>query len=630
MPKLHIDLSAFSPKFNKGFTSSKPDNFGFTDFSYCFKPKISKYGMSESYKKWHLVFFFCLLTLVIFILIYRAFFLQVLSKDKYLALSEANKTRIAQIQPERGAIFDVNNRLLVRNRPGFSLDMNILQCKNTLDPEKKCVTLINKIGEMLKVNTTDATEQLNSGKTIITLAKGLTKEDLIPIESRLFDYPGVVISVQPLRDYIYADVFSHVIGYVGLDQDSLQPRYVGRGGIEQAYEQYLEGVAGRRIIQVDSSGSSYNVIAEQNSFPGKNIYTYLNLDLQKKAYDLIKEKVDKGLATGGAVVVEDPKSGGVMALVSYPAYDPNKLSYGLTQNELSDLTNNLSYPFFNRAISATYAPGSTFKLVTASAVLQEGVVTKDTSIFDPGYIQVGSYIFRNWKLTGHGDVNLLRALQVSNDTYFYTVGGGYGNLKGLGIEKLANWAKKFGYGSSTGIDIPGEVSGNVPDGSARAWYLGDTYITSIGQGDMLATPLQVNYVTNYFANGGYFLVPHIVKKIDTVGDITPVIKTKNIISSQNYTLVRTGMKMVASPGGTAYPLFDFPQRYHGVQLAAKTGTSEYTDEKGKDRTHAWLTAFGPFEDPTISMTVFLEGGGAGSDDATPIAKELMDIWFKDK
>jgi len=226
----------------------------------------------------------------------------------------------------------------------------------------------------------------------------------------------------------------------------------------------------------------------------------------------------------------------------------------------------------------------------------------------------------------------VKALQVSNDTYFYTIGGGHNNIGGLGIQKLAEWANKFGYGKLTGIDLNGELPGNMPDGTARAWYLGDTFITTIGQGDVLSTPLQVNNVTSYFANGGYLYEPKVVESIDGISGNKPKIINEKLTNYEIYDLVREGMAAVAAPGGTAYPLFDFPQKHSGVVLAAKTGTSEFTNPQGEDKTHAWLTVFGPYNegkyDSTIALTIFLESGGAGSDDATPIARELMDIWFK--
>lgn len=628
MKKLPLDIDQFNPGIFRRNIDAFKDVFGYSDLSNNLPRKLSFYNLSHNYKLWHAMFFVCLVITTSLIFITRAFTLQVLKGEKYETLSKSNNTRYAQIQAERGVIYSREGEVLVRNKPAFSIELNTMYCRQL----NICESTLYEVEKIQNKSLPEAYLDLKNRKQVIVIEKGLTKEEVLPIESKLASFPGLVVSVQPLRDYRFPESFAHVLGYVGLDDTNLQPRYVGKAGIEESYDERLRGIPGERVIQVDSSGESYKVIAEQNAFPGKNIHTYLNLDLQNKAYDLVKQKVLEGKAMAGVVVAQDPQTGGVIALVSYPTFDSSKLSYGMTAGEMDALLKAGNYPFFNRAISAVYPPGSTFKMVTASAALMEGVVTERTSVFDPGYIQVGSYIFRNWKAGGHGDVNLVRALQVSNDTYFYTVGGGHGDIGGLGIQKLSLWANKFGYGHLTGIDIEGELPGNIPDGTARAWYLGDTYITAIGQGDTLSTPLQVNNVTTYFANGGTLFAPRIVESIDGVNLPKTNVIAKDLTDSKSYDLVREGMAAVAAPGGTAYPLFDFPIKHNGIALAAKTGTSEYTAPDGTDKTHAWLTAFGPYSssdyDASIALTVFLEGGGAGSDDATPIARELMDLWFK--
>ena len=313
-------------------------------------------------------------------------------------------------------------------------------------------------------------------------------------------------------------------------------------------------------------------------------------------------------------------------MVSYPSFDPNLLSGGrITSAEFSKLADDENFPFFNRAISAMYPPASTIKMVVAAAALAEGVINENTIIIDKGYISTGGSTFKNWKAGGHGPVNLLRALQVSNDTYFYIVGGGLpsGSIKGLGIEKLSAWAKKFGFGSKTGIDIAGETAGFVPNGIGRDWYLGDTYITAIGQGDFLVTPLQINTVITYFANGGFLFSPRVVKEVEGQGATDIDVLASGLVSPHNYELVRQGLKAAVEPGGTAYPLFGFAVNGKKIGLAGKTGTAEV----GDGDTHAGFTVFGPYDDPTISLTVFLEKGGGGADAAAPIAAELLKFWF---
>lgn len=621
-----INRHTFSKK-SLGFKSNLKEEFKFFDRGLELPSKNRLLDLATSSKTWNLVLLASLLLGTLLILLGKSLSLQLINKKSYQVLADQNRIRNFTTQPERGVIYDRNNNVLVRNKPAFSIEMNSNLCSLERKNLDLCLNIVDDLSEVLKIDKARVAKELDAGKVYIVLATGLTKDDILPIEANLVLYPSISVSTSPQRDYLYKNAFAHVLGYVGFDDTSLEPIIVGKMGIEEKYNQYLSGVPGNRILQVDSVGKTFTLLSEKSSTPGQDIYLYLDRDLQKKAYELLEKEVKDGKAQGGVVVAQDPQTGGILALVSYPAFDPDKLSSGISYDELSKLNTDNTYPFFNRAISAAYPPGSTFKMVTASAALMEKVVDEHTIVVDHGYIQVGTFIFRNWKLDGHGEVDLKRALQVSNDVYFYTVGGGFGGQKGIGIDKLASWAKSFGYGSKTGIDINGEVSGFMPDGTGREWYLGDTYITSIGQGDVLSTPLQVNSATTYFANGGKIYTPSVVKSIDGIAPVKPEVNASNLIDYKTYNIVREGMKMAVSAGGTAYPLFDFPTRHQGIELGGKTGTSEYKDVNGEDKTHAWFTVFGPYENANIALTVFLEGGGGGSDDAAPIAKELLDVWF---
>ena len=581
-----------------------------------------------------------LITLVMIAFLVRSLNIQVINREKYISLAKSNRIREISIQPERGVIFDRKGKIVARNKPAFFVQLNLQICSPDLVDLNECKKSVEGTQQLIGVSLDleRITKELEARKPVIVLYSGLEKSQILTLEANLKSFSGVTISLQPIREYAYSESFSHVLGYVGLDETNKRPIYVGKTGVEQVYDNILSGIPGTQIVQIDSTGTNFETISQKDSLPGRNVSLYLDSDLQNKAYELLKEKVVKGKpdkitgfkAEAGAIVAQDPKTGGILAIVSYPSFDANRITSGITPQEYNQLISDPHYPFFNRVVAAAYPPGSTFKMVPASAALMESVVTKDTLIYDPGYIQVGSFIFRNWKLDGHGDVNLKRALQVSNDVYFYTIGGGHAHVKGLGIEKLSTWAKKFGFGSKTGIDIDGEVAGYMPDGTGREWYLGDTFITTIGQGDVLATPLQVNNMVAYFANGGYLMVPKIVNSVDGADESEVQILSQNMVDKEYYELIREGLKAAVAPGGTGYPLFDFPIRHDGIELAGKTGTAEYIDKDGKDRTHAWFSVFGPFDDASIALTVFLEGGGGGSDDAAPIAKELLDEWFKDK
>ncbi len=592
------------------------------------------------YDQWQLIVYLFLVLLVYFVFVSRAISIQITNRNTYLGLAEKNRIREFFILPSRGVIYDSSGKVIVRNKPSFSLELNTLICHKEGE-DNLCYTAAEEVKKRLDLDDEERIlREVDEKRTNILLATGLSKESILPLEANINNMPGVSIETAPARDYLYQDAFAHLIGYVGLG-DELRPTIIGKTGVEAAYDKYLSGVSGNKVVQVNSVGTSYRLIAYKDPLPGKDISLFIDSGLQNKAYESLMIAVEdvESEATGGAIVAQNPLDGSVLALVSYPSFDPNLISFGITKKELNRLNNDPRFPFYNRAISATYPPGSTFKVVTASAVLMERIVDEFTTIFDAGFIQVGSFIFRNWYASGHGSVNIIKALQKSNDTYFYTVTGGYGGVSGIGIEKLSYWAEKFGMGRKTGIDIEGEVAGFMPDGTHREWYLGDDYISGIGQGDILSTPLQINNMMTYFANGGFLFTPRIVKSIDGVGETRSEIVKQNMLDEKSYQLVRKGLNLAVEPGGTAYPLFDFAARHGGIKLAGKTGTSEFISPEGEEKTHAWFTVFGPYYSSStvqanqtpgskpIVLTVFLEGGGGGSDAAAPVAKELLDYWF---
>lgn len=593
------------------------------------KPKNSEFVILDSRKKWNTATLLSLMFIILFWFLARSFDLQIIRGEENRNLAQGNWVKAVSILPERGVIKDRNGEILVRNKPAFSLELNLHPCRSAVGGyTKNCSQIIKDLQSFVEINPVQIERELLLGKTTIILARNLTKEQIIPVEANISLFPGLSVLVTPQRDYLYKDIFAHLIGYIGFGGGNVA-EVEGKDGVEKRYDYVLAGVSGSKTVQVDSAGQELAVLSEKRSMPGTEISLYADLGLQKKAYELLEEKVRKGEADAGAVVAQNPQTGGVLALVSYPSFNPNKISGGLTQKEYAEILEGSNFPFFNRAVSAVYPPGSLFKMIMAPAVLEEKIAAESFSIFDPGFIQVGSFIYRNWNPSGHGQVDLRRALQVSNDTYFYTMGGGYGSVKGLGIENISKWAKKFGLGEKTGIDIPGEVAGYVPDGTGRKWYLGDTYITSIGQGDLLTTPLQMNTVASYFANTAKILRPQVLKSISDSKEKEAGTLAEEIASRHTVQVVREGLKLAVEPGGTGYPLFDFPVRHPGIELAGKTGTSEY-DNPTREKTHAWFTVFGPYDKAEIVLTVLLEGGGSGADDAAPIAKELLDYWFSDQ
>jgi penicillin-binding protein 2 len=559
-------------------------------------------------------------------LITKSFSLQIVEGKANNDLAQQNTIRRELIQPYRGAILDRNGNVLVRNEPSFAFQLDIARCRdgfNNIKPTCKedLKTLRNLLGKKYKLATdAEILKKTELGVLSFVVVSDMSKDDAIDISTK-FKSNYINQTLLPQRDYLYPEAFAHVLGFVGIG-DTIYPTIQGKDGIEKYYDSYLNGIAGERVYKVNSFGEISETVSEKAPVAGSDLQVSIDRNLQLLAYDLLKNKVDGKKVFGGAVVAQDPHTGNILALVSYPTYDSKKLSRGLSVKEYQELLAQNNQPFFNRAITGTYPPGSTFKMVTASAGLMEKTINDKTTIFDPGYIKVGSYIFRNWKLDGHGTVDIYTALQKSNDTFFYTVVGGHGNIKGLGIKKLHYWADKFGYGRKTGIDLFGEASGYMPDGSARTWYLGDNFISAIGQGDILATPLQVNNVTTYFANGGELYKPRLIL---AEGEAIP--EQFDLIDTRYYEIIRKGMLMASTPGGTGYPFFDFKDKY-GADAAGKTGTSEFINKFGEPDTHGWFTVFAPYKNSQIALTVFIEGGGTGSDDAAVIARKLMDEWFK--
>lgn len=373
---------------------------------------------------------------------------------------------------------------------------------------------------------------------------------------------------------------------------------IGRAGLQKQYEDILKGTNGGRIVEVDTQGNVERDLGEKPSLPGKDLQTNIRSDLQKIAYEGLAGK-------NGAIVVSEPQTGKVLALVSVPA-------------------------LFNRSLGGIYPPGSTFKMVTTVAALSEKKVSKHYTVDDVGTLEVAGFKYSNWFFTQYGKtegiVGFEKALARSNDIFFYRLGGE------VGAELIAKWARVLGYGQVTGIDMPGEVAGLVPTPAwkekfkGEKWFLGNTYHMAIGQGDVLATPVQVNLMTNILATNkrcqlhiAQFPISNLQFSIND-----SMFKCLNVeISPEILNIIKRGMEGACRDGGTAYPFFV----WDGPNVACKTGTAEYINEKGKYGTHAWFTIFAPVENPQISVTVLVEGGGEGSRDAAPIARKILSAYF---
>lgn len=408
---------------------------------------------------------------------------------------------------------------------------------------------------------------------------------------------------------------SAVVGYVGEIAESevgllkTNDKYVikdkiGRGGLQLQYEQKLKGINGGRLVEVDNAVQIVRDLGKKEPIAGLDILTSIDSKLQNIAYESMHKKI-------GAVVISAPKTGEILGLVSSPGFDPSNISESLANPDL---------PFFNRAISGLYPPGSTFKMVTTTAALGSGKLNQNYIVEDTGLITVAGFKYANWFFSQYGKtegvVGWVKALTRSNDIFFYRVG------EVIGPDILAAWAKVFGFGVKTGIDLPGEVEGLIPtpiwkeNYKGEKWFLGNTYHMAIGQGDVLATPLQVNLMTNILATNKKCQL-HIANKI--TNDQCPMTN----IAPEILDIIKRGMVGACKDGGTAYPFFS----WSGPTVACKTGTAEYLTKSGKYATHAWFTVFAPSENPQISVTVLIEGGGEGSKTAAPIARKILATYF---
>ncbi len=439
-----------------------------------------------------------------------------------------------------------------------------------------------------------------------------------------YKFEGKDLAYDLKRKYLYTESMGLLTGYVGLPNESelkggkcgskiSSAEMVGRGGIEDGMDCKLRGVEGKRLVEVDAMGKYVRELGRAEPEAGEDIHLSIDAFWQDKIYKLLDGRK-------ASVIISEPNTGKIISLVSSPGFDANAFSFNqdnvTIKNYLEDKDN---LPLLNRSIAAKYHPGSVFKMVSATAGLESGVIDKNTLIEDTGVIKIGEYSYNNWLWTKRGAtdgmVDVVKALKKSNDIYFYRLG------EKLGVDRIKEWAEKFGYGAKTGVEIPGEVAGVVPSDQwkrevkGERWFLGDTYHLAIGQGFLDTTPIQVNLATNVIANNGTKCKMSLLKNGEASCE-------KLSIKAETLRTIKEGMLAACQSGGTAWPLFNFK-----TKIACKTGTAEVGD--GSKDIHAWLTAFAPADNPEISITVFVERGGEGSDVAGPIVGDILKEWFEE-
>jgi penicillin-binding protein 2 len=502
------------------------------------------------------------------------------------------------------------------------------------------------------------TENTLSPYAPVTIKASVDKQVAFVIEEEHSYLPGVIVEVTPRREYPSGALTSNVVGYVGaipaedteyyLDQSdedySLRDR-VGLMGVELTYENELRGRKGQKHIEVDAFEREISTLAIDPAEPGHSLVLTLDLDLQLAAEEALREGMRRVNSTAGVVIAMQPQTGEILAMVSLPSYDDNLFAKGISVEDYEQLSVNPERPLVNHAICGQYPPGSTFKIIPAAAALEEKVVDLKTRIRCTGKLLLPNKYFPDdptkaqpfvcWAPQGHGTLGIEDAIAQSCDVFFYQVGGGFESFDGLGIDRLGTYARAFGFGEPTGIALPGESAGLIPNdlwkrvNYGESWTTGDTYNATIGQGFDLVTPLQLLNATVAVANGGTLYRPQVVRQIldaegNTVQGFVPEIIRQVPVSVQNLAIVRAGMR-AAVTRGTAWRV-----ELAEVAVAGKTGTAEYPgprDAQGILPTHAWFTAFAPYDDPQIALLVFVSGGHEGAKVAVPIAAQILRAYF---
>lgn len=616
--------------------------------------KEADFGISE--KKFEvplsrkiLIGFFIGDIFLILLLFSRTFQYQVMDNKAFLAQAKKNNYILRSLQASRGVIYDSKGEQIVFNKPTFTLTVD----KDRLPslPEEK-ENIFGQVAEIIGIGRDELKNKINDAKeTVAVVAENLENQKLILLETKIESLPGFEIQKDSTRDYKDAKTFSHIIGYTGqIGIDELKSSsgiysgldYVGKEGLEKSYEEALRKVPGEVQTARDAKGNLISKEIVSPSEPGKSLVLWLDADLQRKITEVTERVMSNVGSKHGAAVAIDPRTGGILALVSIPGFDNNLFNKNVDPQALKEILQNQEHPLYNRAITAAYPTGSTIKPLNASAALQEKIISPSKAFNCQGGISIPhrydpliTYTYDDWRV--HGLTDMRKAIAESCNVYFYTIGGGYGDQEGLGPSRIKKYLELFGWGAKTQIDLPGENSGFIPSPEWKKaqkkenWFDGDTYNFSIGQGDTQVTPLQVASAFVAIANGGTLFKPHIVKEIiddsfsspTSVQEIQPEILRKDFIDPENLKIVREGMRQGVtgenSPFASSVTLNSLP-----VTAAAKTGTAQTSKD---NYYHTWATVFAPYENPQIVITIMIEDVYNLQSSSLPAAKEILNWYF---
>lgn len=576
---------------------------------------------------------------VFLFLVIRLWHLQILNADDYHAMSENNRLRFVPVAAARGAILDRTGTVLVSNRPSFSLAVIPQEVKDK-------DALLTLLSTLLGLDRADMAERWEKSKSRakyypIVLASNITRNHVEIVEENRLHLPGIEIEMKPVREYTSRQLAAHLLGYIGevsekelaiAGFEEYNPGdYIGKNGIERALEKELHGSDGGRQLEVDARGRVLRTVSESYSTVGNSVVLTIDAALQKQA------ELAFGVQAGAAVAM-DVTTGEILAFVSNPGFDPSLFSGKLPADVWQGYLDDKRHPLENKALSGQYPPGSTFKMITALAGLQENRINDSTSVNCTGSYDLGTSTFKCWNKKGHGATNLRKSLRESCDVFYYQLG------EKLGVDKIAAAAQAFKLGSPLGVELLNEKSGLIPTTEwkqkryGKRWFHGETIPVSIGQGAVLLTPIQMVSMTATIANDGTIYRPHLVKRIvdadgKTLRETTPEIIGTASFSKESFKLVKQGMlDVVNAPGGTGGAA-----RQYDVKVAGKTGTSQVVRMGGSKagtayqfRDHALFVAFAPFEKPEIAVAVVIEHGEHGGAAAAPIASRILRTYFDGK
>lgn len=568
------------------------------------------------------------------VLLLRLWYLQILEGDHYFALSTSNRLRLRVVEAPRGFILDRHGEAMVENRPTFDLYATPEDIKS---PAEVAATL----AAVLKVPAADMEARLAEGRSRphqqLLLRKDLEEPMMVAVEERRLDLPGISLRIRPIRAYPVSGMAANLLGYVSevnqaqLEREEFQDfrpgESLGQSGVERRFDAFIRGVDGGEQIEVDARGRALRLVSRTDPRSGSNVFLTIDRKIQEAAEAAFAGKK-------GTVVAMNPTTGEILALVSRPSYDPNLFAQRLSGEEWQRISTDGSHPLQNRAVQAQYPPGSIFKLMVTIAGLESGALTPETKYNSPGYFYLGNQKFDDWKKGGFGWLDLRGAIIHSCNVYFYQAG-----LR-VGIDDIVKTARDFGLGEAPGLGLGDEARGSLPNPQKKAgrgqpaWTLGNTVVSSIGQGPVVTSPMQLLVMVSAIANGGTIYRPWVVKKIVSLsGDVLEEYEPEAIrqvhVKPETLAFVRQAMLAVVDEGTGARA------KIPGVPIGGKTGTAQVV-KKGEEKRqadlkdHAWFVSFAPVDNPQIAVVVLVENGGFGGLVAAPVAKAVYEAAFRDR